>query len=152
MEGKLVESLEGSPTGLTQVGKVLIGDKAYMIMSDGDIYEYDFVSKVWSIETTYPGQKNSRFVYFSFNNKIYMGLSIKASTTDMANSMHQDFWSYDLTLGIWNEVEPFPKKLEDGKIFFFFSNSKLYLGHGISMGVKYNNRHKFKLYAFDPNK
>jgi hypothetical protein len=141
------EVVPGLPAGLQPVGKMLIGDKAYVIAESGDIYVYDFVSTIWTNLTQYPGNRLKKFVYFGYNNLIHMGLSY-----DTSNEAFQDFWSYDTTLGQWKELEPFPKRLENGKMFFFFSDDKLFLGHGISMGVKYNNRHKFKLYSYDPKK
>jgi len=125
------------------VGGTDVNNKAYVITTDKNIWEYNPGSNTWINKTKYPGILQDKIISFSFNGKLYFGLSYHDHDED-TNWLDRKLWIYDPVLNIWSNGEEFPMELSSGDLFFFFVKSKLYIGHGLSG--------KYNIWKFDPSK
>ena len=73
-----VPDFPGTP--VREFASVVIGDKGYILggnvngVAINQLWEYDFISKVWTNKGGLPGGARAGATAFAFNNKIYFGL------------------------------------------------------------------------------
>lgn len=127
-----------SMNGLTYKGKV------YIVKSEGDIFEYDPAIDKWTHLAKYPGVILDEIVCFAAGNSLCFGMGhIDHSPSYMEKWLENELWSLDLATLNWEEQEKIPFELEHGKLFYFYKNERLYLGHAPL--TKYYN-----LYTYTP--
>jgi hypothetical protein len=124
------------------IAGVTNADKAFVLTSDKNIWEYNLIDDTWSKRTVYPGKLRSKIVSFFYDNKLYFGLSY--GNFSNSDKMERGFWSYDLANDQWQIQEVFPGNYKYN-LFHFFLNNKLYMGHG-------NSSNPYDLWVFDPAK
>ena len=130
--------------GYSNAGTTLNG-KAYVITSDKNLWEYDPATDKWSLKSQYPGTLGERLAAFSYNNKLYFGIS---SNVHVANQLvDKRLWSYDLTSNKWLTMEEFPSDHTYGSLFYFFLKNNLYVGM-LNGGIGNN----YTLWKYDPSK
>lgn len=130
-------------------GGTYLNDNAYVITTDKNIWEYNVSTDNWVIKTKFPGILIDKIISFSYENKIYFGLSYHDHYFDPAYYngaawMDRKLWSYDLLSNQWSALEDFPADLPPGVLFYFFLKDKFYVGSGY--GTDY------KLWKFDASK
>jgi hypothetical protein len=132
------------PVGYTgwSVGGTEIKNKAYVMTTDKKIWEYNTNTDSWIMKTVYPGVFYDRIIAFSFNNKIYVGLSSHDYYVE-SNWLDKKFWIYDPVLNKWSRSHDFPAYVDSGDLFYFVIKSKLYVGDGRSG--------KYRIWKFDPS-
>jgi hypothetical protein len=111
------------------VGGCHINDKAYIITTDKKIWEYNTLNDSWLVKTTYPGVLEDKIISFSYNGKLFFGLSHHEHHSEI-DWLDRQLWVFDPISNEWSELQPFPKELWPGDLFFFFIKSDLYVGHG----------------------
>jgi len=117
----------------------------YLLTSGGDVFQYDFEGDQWHHVTKFPGSLMEKTIGFSAGNKLYFGLShVYRGEVFNKKWMENELWSYNVYTGEWVEEQNIPFDLEYGKVFTYFYNNKLYLGHAPL------TKH-YHLYCFDPN-
>lgn len=103
-----------------------LNGKAYVMINNKVIMEYNPITDDWIEKTIYPGAFVSNFVAFSHGHKIYFGFS---ATTDInGNLLSPYIWSYDVNTDRWDKVEPLPTLIENRGIFHFQIKDKVYFG------------------------
>lgn len=120
-----------------------LNNRVFILLSGGDIFEYDFENDQWLHITKYPGTIMEKIVYFSKNNKIYVGLShVYRGDSYNRKWLENELWSFDINSEIWTEEQNIPFDLEYGKVLTYFHDNKLYFGHAPL------TKH-YHLYSFD---
>lgn len=130
--------------GYSNAGTTLNG-KAYVITSDKNLWEYDPVTDKWSLKSQYPGILGDRLVSFSYNSKLYFGISTTRKEANML--VDKRLWSLDLASNKWIMVEEFPADHDYGGLFYFFIKDNLYVGMENS-----GNSYNYTLWKYDPSK
>ncbi|MCT4622936.1 MAG: hypothetical protein N4A46_04875 [Schleiferiaceae bacterium] len=106
---------------------VNLGQFAYIITEDKNVYRYNSEVDSWNLETTYPGELKDKTVSFSHGDKIYFGLSHNAPNT--VDWITNEIWSYDTKTKVWKEELPFRADLTPGDLFWFKIEDIVYLGN-----------------------
>lgn len=123
---------------------VFYNQKAYMIKTEGDIFEYNPATDSWEHLTKYPGIILDRIVCFASANTLYFGLShIDHSPSYNEEWLINDLWSFSLISKKWNMEEAIPFDMPHGELFSYFTNNKCYIGHAPL--TKY-----YHLYSYEP--
>jgi hypothetical protein len=125
------------------VGGAEDSGKAYIVTADKSVWEYNIYTDNWIKKTIFPGILKQKIVSFSYDNKIYFGLSYFHYTVEK-NAMDRQFWMYDPTLDEWKMLEKFPVDYNAEDLFFFCIKGYMYVGFWI--------RGKYDLWKFDPSK
>jgi len=125
------------------IGGTHINNKAYIITSDKNIWEYNTDNDTWTNKTSYPGIVYGKIISFSYNGKLYCGLSYH-NNLEYYNWFDREFWIYDPLLNKWSRTQQFPMDLINGNIFFFSIKNKLYIGH--------QDDKTYNIWKFDPAK
>ncbi len=123
------------------VGGTNINNKAYIITSGKSVWEYNTDNDTWINKTSYPGTVYDKMMSFSYNGKLYFGLSYH-SHSEYYNWFDRELWVYDPILNIWSRTQQFPMDLIYGNIFFFCVKNKLYIGHQTDK--------TYSIWKFDP--
>ncbi|MFC5284219.1 kelch repeat-containing protein [Pedobacter alpinus] len=112
----------------------VVGSKIYLLKNRSEVYEYDFITKIWSSKTNFPGDFN-----FNKPEAFVVGTLIYA-----ANNTNNRFYSYDPTTNLWTQKEDYPGSIRQGG-FAFSLNGKGYKGGG-----SYNSTYPLQFYEYDP--
>lgn len=134
------------PTNLQSgpiTGGIYINNKAYVMTLDKNICEYNTNSDTWITKTKYPGNLYEKIISFSFNGKLYFGLS-HHDHSENSNWFDRKLWIYNPVLNTWSSTQDFPMDLSFANLFFFSINGKLYIG--------YENNETYNIWKFDPSK
>jgi len=118
-----------------------INNKAYIITTDKSIWEYNTENNTWTKKTSYPGILHDKIISFSYNGKLYFGLSYH-SHTEYYNWFDRELWIYDPVSDKWSKTQKFPMNLINGDLFFFYLKNKLYIGH--------QDDKTYNIWKFDP--
>lgn len=137
------------------VGGIDIKNKAYVLTSNKNVLEYDIESDSWIEKTKYPGNLYDKIISFSYNNKLFFGLSHHDHSAE-TNWFDRNLWIYDPDLDIWSCTQEFPIELRNGNLFFFFLKEKLYLGIQGFYNCACDNRSSssysgYCIWKFDPS-
>lgn len=126
-------------------GGTTLNGKAYVITSDKSLWEYNPDTDKWIIINQYPGTLGDRLVSFSFNGRLYFGISSVGTAPNILADKR--LWSFDLGLNKWIAMEEFPADHNYGTIFYFFLKGELYVSMGNS-----DNANNSTLWKYDPSK
>lgn len=140
---KVWRELSDMPGRALPIVSTTLGDKAYMMTNDKEIWEYEISNDQWTSKTIFPGSiLFEQPVTFSYDNSIYFGLNPgNGITTDEADGL---LWSYNLATNEWQEEEPLP---ETNIAFHNFSinlNDKVYF-------INSNTSTGYDIWSFDPS-
>lgn len=124
-------------------GGTNINNKAYVMTLDKSLWVYDTNSDTWITKTKYPGILHNKIISFSFNGKLYFGLS-HHDHNENSNWFDRKLWIYNPVLNTWSSTQDFPMDLSFADLFFFSINGKLYIG--------YENNETYNIWKFDPSK
>lgn len=113
---------------------VVVGDKMYFIYS-GQLFEYNFTSKVWTQKAGFPGGANVN----------RQNLTAIGNTLYLSNSGTNSFYSYDTTNNTWLQKANYPGAASGGG-FSFSIGTKVYKGGGQNNSAVYLN----SFYEYDP--
>lgn len=111
------------------IGGASLGNKAYLIMSNKEIWQYDPNTNNWAYLSTFPGAVKENIISFSHKSKVYFGLS-HHNHSSSTSWLDQELWAYSPDANEWTIQESFPKPLGSGYLFYFTLKDKLYLVHG----------------------
>jgi len=129
-------------------GGTVLNNKAYIITGGKAIWEYDINTDSWVYKTSFPGNivSSGLVVSFSYNDKIYFGLSYTRFSDNLhsLSNMDRRLWSYDPVSNKWNILEGFPVTLSTGGLFYFFLKDNLYVGYHDMAGI-------CDIWKFDPS-
>lgn len=124
-------------------GGTNINNKAYVMTLGKNLWVYDTNSDTWITKTKYPGILHDKIISFSFNGKLYFGLS-HHDHSENSNWFDRKLWIYNPVLNTWSSTQDFPMDLSSADLFFFSINGKLYIGH--------ENNETYNIWKFDPSK
>ena len=130
---------------MASAGGTTLNGKAYVITTDKNLWEYDPVADKWSLKSQYPGTLGDRLAAFSYNGKLYFGISSIRQETNLL--VEKRLWTYDLVSNEWITAEELPTDHNNGGLFYFFLKNNLYVGMG-NKGISNN----FILWKYDPSK
>lgn len=114
--------------GFSFSGTVL-KDKAYILTSDKNIWEYNFSTDSWILKTKFPGYIFEKIISFSYGDQVYFGLSFHDYIG--SNILNQSLWSYNPTSNEWKKKEDFPMSFSSVNIYFFPIMDNVYIYTGV---------------------
>jgi len=125
------------------VASFTIGNRGYVLFKDRVFCEYNPDTDTWTRLASFPAARTdlSGMVYFTMNNKGYVGLGGLYYNTVIYN----DLWSYDPLSNAWVQSAIIPYSGRYNAISFVINN-KAYIGFGAS-----NNVNLRDFYEYDPN-
>lgn len=131
----LWQTKSAMPAQNYSIGGTDLNGFAYVMDCGKKIKKYNPQENTWQEVSTFPGnfpegsvyynRYNGNMIGFSHENSIFFGFCYDSD-------IEEDIWEFNLTTNSWKEIEPFPKDLNSGKIFYFYLKGKLYIGHGDS--------------------
>lgn len=126
-------------------GGTSIDGIAYLLTSKKHIVKYEASTDSWSILTTYPGIPYPDIISFTYNRKIYFGLT--SGEVDDISKINKSLWSFDLESKKWEKMEDFPSDYSKGYMFYFYLKDNLYVGYS-----DYKDFSQYKIWKYDPSK
>lgn len=107
-----------------------IGDKAYIVGGQGetvqflaDTWEFDVTTQLWTQRADFGGGPRRQTVYFSANDKGYVGLG--SSPT----GLKKDMYTYNPVTNVWTQLNDFPGTARKEAVGFMMG-SNAYVGTG----------------------
>jgi N-acetylneuraminic acid mutarotase len=102
-----------------------IGEKGYLLTTNGVLYEYKEITNTWTFRTNFPGDAVGGWSNFIANGKAY----IFSGYIAYLNPTSRQLWEYNPSTNGWNQMEDLPGSTRRFSSAFSIGN-KGYIGTG----------------------